>query len=554
MTKRGVLAGIRVLDLTRMLSGPYCTMVLADHGAEVIKIEDNLGDTSRHSGPFESYDIEKKWSGYFISLNRNKKSVQIDLKSKKGKLKFLDLVSTADVVVENFRPGVMERLDLSYERLSELNPKLVYGAIRGFGDPRSGKSPYHNWPSYDVVAQAMGGVINLTGSDPNNVTKVGPGVGDIFTGLFMTFGLIAAIREVDSSGLGQFIDIAMYDAMISLCERAIYQYDIEGKIPTATGNSHPFLAPFGIFPAKDGKVAIAVVEDRFWKRLVKEIGLMELSAHSDYATIESRRKNLTKVNDFVASWTKKYSKSELLEKLGGKVPYGPVNDVAEIFNDPHTLSRNMVEKIKNPERTDGYWSVAANPLNFSRFKRLELATPPKLGQHNELYLKPNKTSEEYKLAVEKLREAFGSFTTGVTIVTTLQSDGIPRGFTANSFSSVSLDPPLLLVCLSKTALSYNIFTNSTYFAINVLSQKQKHISALFSTQSKEKFNSTNWEYGYNEMPLLTESLSTFVCSKEKLVDAGDHSILIGRIDDFSMNEGKPLLYYKGQYVSPKHDE
>ena len=183
-----------------------------------------------------------------------------------------------------------------------------------------------------------------------------------------------------------------------------------------------------------------------------------------------------------------------------------------------------------------------------------MLSPPKLGQHNELYIKPNKTSEEYKLAVEKLREAFGSFTTGVTIVTTLQSDGIPRGFTANSFSSVSLDPPLLLVCLSKTALSYNIFTNSKYFAINVLSQKQKHISALFSTQSKEKFNSTNWEYGYNEMPLLTESLSTFVCSKEKLVDAGDHSILIGRIDDFSMNEGKPLLYYKGQYVSPKHDE
>ncbi|MCB2122189.1 MAG: CoA transferase, partial [Rhodobacteraceae bacterium] len=161
----GILNGIRVLDLSRMLSGPYCTMMLADHGAEVIKIEDRLGDTSRQNGPFRDDDPTHDWAGYYVSLNRSKKSVQLDLKTSEGKAAFRALAATADVVVENFRPGVMERLGLSYESLAEANPRLVYAAIRGFGDPRSGESPYQDWPAYDVVAQAMGGLVALTGPD-----------------------------------------------------------------------------------------------------------------------------------------------------------------------------------------------------------------------------------------------------------------------------------------------------------------------------------------------------------------------------------------------------
>ena len=161
----GILSGLRVLDLSRMLSGPYCTMMLADHGAEVIKIEGRDGDTSRANGPFRADDPDHDWAGYFVSLNRSKKSVVLDLKSDSGRVQFLQLVRCADVVVENFRPGVMERLGLSYEVLAVENPRLVYAAIRGFGDPRSGASPYANWPSYDVVAQAMGGLIALTGPD-----------------------------------------------------------------------------------------------------------------------------------------------------------------------------------------------------------------------------------------------------------------------------------------------------------------------------------------------------------------------------------------------------
>ena len=271
----GILAGIKVLDLTRMLSGPYCTMLLADNGAEVLKIEDVRGDTSRHSGPFRTDDVEKIWSGYFVSLNRNKKSIVLNLKDEVDKNKFECLVGTADVVVENFRPGVMERLGLGYEKLIQINPRLVYGAIRGFGDKRSGGSPYLDWPSYDVVAQAMGGPIGLTGPDKDTPLKIGPGIGDIFSGVMLSFGLMAALRYSEKTGQGQFVDLSMFDAMISLCERAVYQYDFTNKIPRPVGNFHPFIAPFGIFPTIDGSIALAVVENHFWIELATRLGRPE---------------------------------------------------------------------------------------------------------------------------------------------------------------------------------------------------------------------------------------------------------------------------------------
>ena len=538
-----------MIDLTRMLSGPYSTMVLADHGAEVIKIEDKNGDTSRFNGPYDLSDKEKNWAGYFVSLNRNKKSVQIDLKTSSGKTNFRELVRSADILIENFRPGVMERLDLSFEALQTINPKLVYGAIRGFGDPRSGGSPYMNWPSYDVVAQAMGGVINLTGESPEKVSKVGPGIGDIFSGLFLSFGVIAALRDAEATGVGQFVDISMYDAMISLCERAVYQYDIEGKIPEAGGNSHPFLAPFGIFPASDGKVAIGVVEDRFWTELVNAIGSPEFVNDSDFATLLARKKNLKEVNDLVGHWTSKFSKEQLSDRLGGRVPFGPVNNIEDIIKDPHTKRRNMISRLSKPDKPSDSWLVASNPLNFNLRPKVDLKSPPRLGEHNDVYLSKKEGASNDSLPHTKLREAFGNFTTGVTIITTVQADGLPRGFTANSFTSVSLEPPLLLVCVSKNALSHQVFMETDYFAINVLAKDQEPISTLFSTQSEKKFQSDKWDMGKNNMPILRGSLSNFVCFKNKAMDAGDHTILIGEVIDCMTNSGKPLLYFKGKYVS-----
>ena len=180
----GILKGIRVLDLSRMLSGPYATMLLADHGAEVIKIESAEGDTSRRSGPFEKKDVKGDWSGYFISLNRNKKSISLNLKNRDDIVFLKKLIKKSDVLVENFRPGVMKRLGLSFDEVSKINPRIVYGSINGFGSEIFGESPYKNWPSYDVVAQAMGGLISLTGYNEETPLKVGPGIADIFSGLF----------------------------------------------------------------------------------------------------------------------------------------------------------------------------------------------------------------------------------------------------------------------------------------------------------------------------------------------------------------------------------
>jgi crotonobetainyl-CoA:carnitine CoA-transferase CaiB-like acyl-CoA transferase len=378
----GILAGVRVLDFSRMLSGPYCTMMLADHGAEVVKIESPEGDTSRTNGPYRSDDPEKLWAGYFVSLNRSKKSVVLDLKSVEGKAAVRELAKTSHVIVENYRPGVMERLGLGYESLAESNPALVYAAIRGFGDPRSGSSPYADWPSYDVVAQAMGGLISMTGQDRDHPMKTGPGIGDVFTGLMMSFAIVAAVRHAEKTGQGQFVDIGMYDAMLSLCERMVYQYDMEGTVAEPSGNGHPLLAPFGLFPASDGWISIGVVDDAFWRELVRIMERPDLATDQRLASKAGRRRHSAEVNDAVAGWTRRFSKAELAELLGGKLPFGPVNDAKDVFTDPHVAARGLIASIPHPVAGHAPWRVAGNPIHFSRTPAIIPTTPPKLGEDN----------------------------------------------------------------------------------------------------------------------------------------------------------------------------
>jgi len=546
---KGILTGLRVLDLSRMLSGPYCTMMLADHGAEVIKVESAGGDTSRKNGPFRDDDPDHEWAGYFVSLNRNKKSVQLDLKTDEGRIAFRRLADTADVLVENFRPGVMERLGLSYESLAETNPRLVYAAIRGFGDPRTGESPYGNWPSYDVVAQAMGGIMSLTGPAPDSPTKVGPGIGDVFAGMMMAFGVMAALRQAGSTGKGQFVDVAMYDAMISLCERAIYLHDFEGSLPGPEGNDHPFLAPFGLFPASDGSVALGIVDDAFWAKLCAAMDLPDLAQEPKFATRAARAQNRDTVNAIVSEWTIAHSKLELSGLLGGLVPFGPLQDIADIMADPHVAARKMLAQVPHPDQGAKPWTVAANPLRFENAPLPAVQTPPRLGADNDTYLHAPAVPEMTDNDKRALRNAFGSFATGVTVVTTRQPDGTPRGFTANSFSSVSLDPPLLLICIAKTAQSLDTFTSAPHFSINVLNEEQKAISGLFASQSAEKFDIADWHSGAADMPLLDDTLAGFVCSREQMVDAGDHIVLIGRVISYETRDGPPLGYFKGNYFT-----
>ena len=381
----GILKGIRVLDLSRMLSGPYATMLLADHGAEVIKIESAEGDTSRRSGPFEKKDVKGDWSGYFISLNRNKKSISLNLKNRDDIVFLKKLIKKSDVLVENFRPGVMKRLGLSFDEVSKINSRIVYGSINGFGSEIFGESPYKNWPSYDVVAQAMGGLISLTGYNEETPLKVGPGIADIFSGSLLSFGLLASILKSRETRRAQFVEVAMYDAIVSMCERAIYQYDFNNVIPRPEGNGHPLLAPFGIYNAKDGFVAIGIVEDSYWDVLKKIINFDDLLNDLKYGTIALRAQNRNELNEKINLWTNQFSKKELVKLLGGKVPFGPVNNVKEIFEDAHIRKRNMILEIERPFGGGKSWKVAGNPIKFKGFKSLNLR-PPLLGEHKELYV------------------------------------------------------------------------------------------------------------------------------------------------------------------------
>lgn len=370
-----------MLDLSRMLSGPYCTMMLADHGAEVIKIEGPEGDSSRSNGPWRADDDARDWAGYFVSLNRGKKSMVLDLKTDEAKATLRALVQSSHVLVENFRPGVMERLGLGYEELAQENPALVYAAIRGFGDPRSGESPYAGWPSYDVVAQAMGGLMSMTGADRDNPMKTGPGIGDVFAGMMLAFAIVAAVRHAERTGEGQFVDIAMYDAMLSLCERLVYLYDMEGKVAEPAGNGHPLLAPFGLFPAADGWVSIGVVDDAFWRELARLMERPDLAADPRLANKAGRRAHAPEVNEAVSAWTRGRSKAELAKLLGGRLPFGPVNDARDIFADPHVAARAMIAEVPHAEPGRKGWRVAANPVRFSRTPAVAPATPPRLGEH-----------------------------------------------------------------------------------------------------------------------------------------------------------------------------
>jgi crotonobetainyl-CoA:carnitine CoA-transferase CaiB-like acyl-CoA transferase len=292
----GPLAGLKILDFTQALAGPFCTQNLADLGAEVVKVEGlDGGDLSRRSGPFHEADPEHRFSGYFQSINRGKKSIAVDLKAPEGVELVKTLIPQFDVVVENFRVGVMDRLGLSYETLAALNPKLVYAAIRGFGDPRTGQSPYVEWPAYDVVAQAMGGMMGVTGLAAGQPIKIGPGVGDTVPALYLALGIVSAVLHARATGEGQFLDVAMADAVLGVSERIVHQYSFGHQVPGPEGNHHPFLLPFGIYPAADGFVALACPSEAFFRALCVALGAPEILDEPEFATSKARAANRSAV-------------------------------------------------------------------------------------------------------------------------------------------------------------------------------------------------------------------------------------------------------------------
>ena len=381
----GALSSLRVVDLTQMLAGPFCAQLLADHGADVIKIESPDGDLTRTFGPYFSDDAVRTMGGYFQSVNRNKKSVVLNLKTPQGKEVLLSLIDKADVVVENFRAGVLDRLGLSYEIMSARNPKLVYACIRGFGDPRSGQSDYVDWPAFDVVSQAMGGMMGVTGSEDGVPMKVGPGVGDLIPSALCAFGILAAVIHASKTGCGQFVDVAMVDGVLSCSERIVYQYAIGGKSPQPEGSHHPLFSPVGMFPASDGWVTLACPSDAFWRSLCELMGREDVLNDERLRTNDGRVKHDAEVRKIVADFTRTQTKAQLTALFGGHFPYGPVYSAEDIFKDPHFAKREMLVEVEQPNSAHKL-TITGVPVKLSKTPGGVRMRAPKLGEHTRSVL------------------------------------------------------------------------------------------------------------------------------------------------------------------------
>ena len=377
----GALDGMRVIDLTQVLAGPFCTQILADHGAEVLKVEPLKGDETRKLGPYRADDALREISGYYQSVNRNKKSIALNLKAPEGREVLLKLIDSADALVENSRGGVMERLGLSYELLSARNPKLVYAAIRGFGDPRSGESPYAAWPAFDIVGQAMGGMMGITGPDANTPVKVGPGVGDLIPGLYAVIGILMAMMTARQTGVGQFVDVGMVDCVLATSERIINQYSYTVRVPRPEGNRHPLLCPYGVVRAADGWLTLSAPTDDFWRKLLILIERPDLESDSRYATNQGRLTCQDDIYAIVEAFTGTKTKAELTTLFGGVIPFGPIYDVSDIFADPHFRIRDMLVEVEQPGSATPV-TVAGVPIKMSLTPGRVRHRAPLLGEHS----------------------------------------------------------------------------------------------------------------------------------------------------------------------------
>jgi len=370
----GPLKGVRVLDMTWALAGPYCTMVLCDLGAEVIKVESpDGGDPSRKSLPF----IEGV-SSYFLSVNRGKKSVAVNLRHPQGKEIVLALANQSDVLVENFRPGVMDRLGLGYGALRETNPRIIYAACSGFGQ----KGPYAHRPAYDVVVQGMGGTLSITGEAGGPPVRVGFSIGDIGGGIFTALGVLAALHERESSGQGQMVDISMLDGQIALLENAFARFFATGEVPQRIGTRHPLRTPFQAFPTQDGHIVLAAGEERFWQRLCQVINRPDLLGDERFKDNPSRTRNHDQLEPILKEITQTKKTAEwvaLMDK--NDIPCGPVNSIDQVVDDPHTAAREMITEVEHSKA--GRLKVVNSPLKLSRTPvKIERACP-ELGEHTE---------------------------------------------------------------------------------------------------------------------------------------------------------------------------
>jgi formyl-CoA transferase len=389
------LEGIVVLDLGQIYNGPYCSLMLAFQGAKVIKIEPLEGENLRVRRKGDCHEL--------LMFNSNKLGVAINLKSAEGKALFLDLVKKADVLVENYAKGAMDRLGLGYEVLKEVNPRLVYATGKGYGL----EGPYSDWPAMDLTIQAMGGVMATTGYPDRPPVKAGPAICDILGGIHLFGGICTALYQREKTGKGQLVEVSMHDAIYPTLASALgAYYNANGKVPERTGNRHSGMAtaPYNVYPAEDGYIAIMCVADRQWQAFVKLIGREELLDDPRFQTNVDRAAHSDLVDEIVSAWTAKHKKLEMAEKmLQVHVPCAPVSSIAEVADDPHLLYRKMIREVEHPKL--GKIRVPGSPIRLSDSPLDQVFAAPLLGQHTDEVLTEMLGLREEQLSALREKQA-----------------------------------------------------------------------------------------------------------------------------------------------------
>ena len=375
----GPLQNLLVVDLTRVLVGPYCTMILSDLGARVIKIEaPETGDDSRKFGPFV-----KDYSAYFMSLNRGKESIALNLKNENDKKIFEKILAKADILVENFKPGTLEKWGYGWKQINKNFPKLIYASASGFGQT----GPLRELPAYDMVVQGMGGLMSVTGQPDSEPTRVGTSIGDITAGLFTAIGINAALYDRQKTGKGMYIDVSMLDCQIAILENAIARYLSKNEIPKPMGSRHPSIAPFEAFKTKDSYIIIAAGNDKLFESLCNALDLKDLIKDNKYKSNSLRSENIETlkrsfenklINKTTTEWVK------ILEAV--KIPCGPIYNIKEAVENPQIESRNMI--VKAYHKVIGDFKLAGNPIKMSTYKDEKTRGDiPDLDEHREKILR-----------------------------------------------------------------------------------------------------------------------------------------------------------------------
>ena len=373
----GPLEGLRVLDLTRVLAGPYATQSLGDLGAEVIKVEPPHGDDTRNFPPFVGQE-----SHYFLALNRNKKSVVIDLKQEAGKDLLRQLVAKSDILIENYRPGVMSKLGLGYEELCAINPRLIYCSISGFGQT----GPLRDKPSFDIVTQAMSGALSINGERGRSPVKIGLPIGDMVGGIYGPIAILAALHERSLTGRGRLIDISLHDGLIGMLGYLAQLSFVTGEDPQPVGSMHPTIVPYGSFAAADGYIIIAVLSEAFWPKLCRALEHPELAEDKRFSMLPDRRQNRENLEEIISRVIRSKTVAEWERRLEDfDVPHAPILSISEALSHPHALARDMV--VTADHRNIGKISMTGRPIKYEGAQQTALTAPPALGEHTHAVLR-----------------------------------------------------------------------------------------------------------------------------------------------------------------------